>query len=167
MNKINYNASNAYKICNNFGLDFPVCLSLGKVRFFSSSERKGFIVLLPNVRSKDSFISSLKHELLSLKNVEYKLYYCLQTKYGKLDFGYQIKSQFAWSDNNIYDDDFKDRGYQEDWGQFIRYSMIHKDLFHKNKTVDIDMYVKGVYDKLVSKKSSDLRNTILVVNRVS
>ena len=28
------------------------------------------------------------------------------------------------------------------------------------------MYVKGVYDKLVSKKSSDLSYTILVVNRV-
>jgi hypothetical protein len=27
------------------------------------------------------------------------------------------------------------------------------------------MYVKGVYDKLVSKKSSDVRYTILVINK--
>lgn len=129
--------------------------------------RDQFIVLLPNVKYKDRFISSLKEELLSLKNVKYNLYYCLQTKYGKIDFWDQIESQFAWSDNNMYDDDFKDRGYQEDWDQFVRYSIIHKDLFHKNKIDDVDMYVKGVYDKLVSKKSSDVRHTILVVNKVS
>jgi len=182
MNKINYNDSNAYKLCNKFGLDFPVWFSLGlplsaklkrgdqtgKVRFFSSSERKiGYIVLLPNVNYKDFFISSLKENLLSLKSVEYNLYYHLQTKYGKIDFWDQIENQFAWSDNNIYDDDFKDRGYQEDLDQFVRYSIIHKDLFHKNKIGDIDMYVKCVYEKLVSKKSSDERYTILVVNKVS
>lgn len=137
----------------------------GNRRFFSSSERNKYIALLPNVKYRDFFISSLKQELLSLKYIEYKLCYCLQTKDGNIDFWDEIESQFAWSENNIYDEDFKDRGYQEDLDQFVRYSIIHSDLFHKNKIEDVDMYVKGVYDKLVSKKSSDVRYTILVINK--
>lgn len=86
MNKINYNASNAYKLCNKFGLDFHVCLFLGKVRFFSSSERRNYIVLLPNVKYKDHFISSFKNELLLLKNTEFKLSYYLQTRDGYINF---------------------------------------------------------------------------------
>ena len=164
MNKINYNASNAYKLCNKFGLDFHVCLFLGKVRFFSSSERRNYIVLLPNVKYKDHFISSFKNELLLLKNTEFKLSYYLQTRDGYINFWDEIENQFAWSENNIYDEHFKDGGYQEDWDQFVRYSIVHSDLFHKNKVED--MYVKGVYDKLVSKESSDVRHTILRINKV-
>lgn len=140
--------------------------SSGNRRFFSSTEGNNYIVLLHNVKYRDRFISSLKNELLSLKSIEYKLCFCLQTKDGHIDFGDEIENQFAWSDNNIYDEDFKDRGYQEDRDQFVRYSSIHSDLFHINKIEDVDMYVKGVYDKIVSIKSSDVRHTILVINKV-
>lgn len=148
-------------------------------RYFSSTSTngKGYnIEILPTIYDKESFLLSLKNKitLLIKENKNLKISFYIQTMNGKINFWDLVEDKFAWSDNVWYDDDFKENGYNMylEKKKFSEYSLICTELLNHKYSFDLDIYIKDIYNKLMSKLNEinydciieDSAYTILIIN---
>ena len=131
------------------------------------------IEFLPSILDKDkeNFLSSLKTVLLSLmkeptpKILSYKLEFCLQTfeDVNEVDETPEyLKSlgidKHVLELNEMWDEDFKERGYYYGDNVFPEYSVVHTEFFSNLSISILDDYVENVFSVLSNFAKSSVIN---------
>jgi hypothetical protein len=124
--------------------------------------------LIPNVKDKQYLIRLLSDILIPLKyNTMYKLDFFTKTKDGNIDFTDIMELEYAWSDNAIYDEDYKEKLYTgEIWNEFKGYALTHTDFMNKSLIPEFNLYLDKLCNILMNTPEYE-GYIIIKINRTS